>query len=160
MDTATIAPATTGDTYWWQGARMRILARAEDTGGALGVVEARFPRDFGPPLHVHRREDEALHVLEGDLRFRQGDREFTGGPGTWVWGPRGVPHAFRVVSDAALVLVVVTPGGFERMFMEAGVPVRDPAEAPPVTEYDPEAARAVADRFGFEVTGPQLSGAD
>jgi quercetin dioxygenase-like cupin family protein len=156
MHTATAGATAVGDTFWWQGARMRILARAGDTGGALGVVEARFPKGFGPPLHVHRREDEALHVISGEVRFRQGDRDFTEGAGGFVWTPRGVPHAFRVLSDEAHVLVLVSPGGFERMFEEAGVPVRDLAEEPPVTEYDPEAARAVAGRFGFEVVGPQL----
>jgi quercetin dioxygenase-like cupin family protein len=135
---------------------MTIKARAEGTGGALGVVEASFYEGFGPPLHVHHREDEALHVLEGEIRFRQGDDEFVAGPGSFVWCPREVPHAFKVQSERARALVIVTPGGFERMFEEGGVPVRDSAE-PPVQAYDPEAARALADRFGFEVVGPQLA---
>ena len=146
------------DTLWWQGSLMKIKARAEDTGGALGLVEATFHRaGFGPPLHVHSREDEAFYLLEGQIRFRQGDDEFVAGPGTWVWGPRGVPHAFRVESDGARALVVVTPGGFERMFEEGGVPATQLVE-PPVEEYDPEAAIALSTRFGFEVVGPQLEG--
>ena len=143
------------DTFWWQGGRMTIKARAEDTGGALGLVEATFPEGFGPPLHVHSREDEAFYVLEGEIRFRQGEDEFVAGAGAWVWGPRGVAHAFKVESPSARALVLVTPGGFERMFEEAGVPVGESAEAPE-QGYDPEAAAAVSRRFGFEVVGPQL----
>ena len=146
---------TQRETFWWQGSLMTIKARAEDTGGALGLVEARFYRGFGPPLHVHTREDEAFYVLEGDIRIRQGDDEFVAGPGAWVWGPRGVPHAFKVESENARALVLVTPGGFEQMFEVGGVPVSESAE-PPELEYDPEAAVALSKRFGFEVVGPQL----
>lgn len=144
------------DAYWWQGALMRIKARAEDTGGALGLVDGSFYRGFGPPLHVHNGEDEAMYVLEGDIRFRQGEEEFIAGPGTWVWQPRGIPHAFKVESESARALVLVTPGGFERMFEEGGVPASESAESPAL-EYDPEAAVAISKRFGFEVVGPQLA---
>lgn len=144
------------DAYWWQGSLVKIKARAEDTGGAFGLVDGSFYQGFGPPLHVHRREDEALYVLEGQIRFRQGDDEFVAGPGGWVWGPRGVPHAFKVESERARALVIVTPGGFERMFEQGGIPATDSVE-PPAQEYDPEAAAALAKRFGFEVVGPQLA---
>lgn len=154
--TGAISSTNSGeDAYWWQGALMKVKARSDDTGGALGVVEGSFYEGFGPPLHVHSREDEALYVIDGQIRFRQGDHEFVAGPGTWVWGPRGVAHAFKVESETARVLVVVTPGGFERMFEEGGVSLQESPE-PPVDEYDPAAATAISQRFGFEVVGPQL----
>lgn len=144
------------DAFWWQGSLYRIKARTENTGGALGLVEATFYRGFGPPLHVHRREDEGIFVIEGEIRFRQAEEEFVGGPGSWVWGPRGVPHTFKVESDSARALVVLTPAGFERMFEVGGVPVRESAQ-PPVQEYDPDAAVAISEQFGFEVVGPPLA---
>ena len=153
-DTSTLDPQA--DAFWWQGSLYRIKARAETTGGALGLVDATFYRGFGPPLHVHHREDEAIYVLEGEIRFRQAEEEFVGGPGCWVWGPREVPHAFKVESESARALIVVTPGGFERMFEVGGVPLSQSAE-PPVQEYDPKAAVAISQQFGFEVTGPQLA---
>jgi quercetin dioxygenase-like cupin family protein len=117
------------DTYWWQGSLMEINARAEDTGSALGVLEGHFFEEgYGPPLHVHSREDEAMYVLEGQIRFRVGDDEFVAGPGTWVWQPRGVPHTFRVESEGARALVIFTPGGLERMLEEGGVPAGESAE--------------------------------
>jgi quercetin dioxygenase-like cupin family protein len=145
------------DKVWWQGGLMEIKARAEDTGGALGLLEGSFyHRGFGPPLHVHSREDEAMYVLEGRIRFRLGDDEFVAGPGTWVWQPRGVPHTFRVESDSARALVMFTPGGLERMFEEGGVPAGDSTE-PPEQPEDPEAAAALAKRYGFDVVGPPLA---
>lgn len=151
-----VSPTIREDTFWWQGALYQIKARAEDTRGALGLTEASLYRGFGPPLHIHRREDEAIYVIEGEIRFRQSEQEFVGGAGSWVWGPRDVPHTFKVASEAARVLIVVTPGGFERMFEVGGVPVSESPE-PPVHEYDPEAAVAISQQFGFDVVGPQLS---
>lgn len=145
------------DTYWWQGSVMEIKFRAEDSAGALGVLEGRFfETGYGPPLHIHGRENEAMYVLEGQIRFRVGDDDFVAGPDTWVWQPRGVPHTFRVESEGARALVVFTPGGLERMFEEGGVPAEESAE-PPQQEYDVEAAAALAKRYGFEVVGPQLA---
>lgn len=156
MSSATASASAEHDAFWWQGSLMRIKARAGDTNGALGLVDGRFYRGFGPPEHVHAREDEAMYVLEGEIRFRQGDEEFVAGPGTWVWHPRGVPHAFRVESESARALVVVVPGGFERMFEVGGVPLAESSE-PPQQAYDPAAAAALAREFGFDVVGPQLT---
>jgi quercetin dioxygenase-like cupin family protein len=145
------------DTFWWQAGLMEIKARADDTGGALGVVGGTFyHQGYGAPLHVHSREDEAWYVLEGQIRFRTGDDEFVAGPGTWVWQPRGVPHAFKVESEGARALFMFTPGGLEGMFEEGGVPAGDSAE-PPQQEYDVEAAAALARSYGFEVVGPLLA---
>ena len=96
-----------------------------------------------------------MYVLEGEIRFRQGDEDVVAGPGTLVWTSPGMPHAFKVTSATARALVIVTPGGFEQMFADGGVPTSESSE-PPVQHYDPEAARALAERYGFDVIGPQL----
>lgn len=155
MSSIASAPDTGSEEYWWQGSLMRIKARAADTDGALGLVEATFYEGFGPPLHVHHREQEGMLVLEGEIRFRQGEEDLVGGPGTLVWTRAGVPHAFKVTSASARALVIVTPGGFEQMFADGGVPTSESSE-PPVQQYDPEAARALSERYGFDVVGPQL----
>ncbi len=156
MNSAVSSVTAHQHAFWWQGSLYQMKARAEDTSGAIGLVEGSFYKGFGPPLHVHRREDEAFYVLEGKIRFRQGDDDFVAGPGTWVWGLRGVPHTFKVQSERARALILVTPGGFERMFEEGGIPASEAAE-PPVQEYDPAEAVAMSKRFGFEVVGPPLA---
>ncbi len=148
-------PSQDEDAFWWQGGLYRMKARAADTGGVLGLVEASLYKGFGPPLHVHRRENEAFYVIEGEVRFRQGEQEFVGGAGSWVWGPRDVPHTFKIESERARALILVTPGGFERMFEVGGVPVSESAEAP-TQEYDPKETVKISEQFGFEVIGPQL----
>jgi quercetin dioxygenase-like cupin family protein len=155
MSSIASTPEVIPEAYWWQGSLMTIKARAADTEGALGLVEGTFYEGFGPPLHVHRREQEGMLVLEGEIRFRRGDEDLVAGPGTLVWVHPGVPHAFKVVSASARALVIVTPGGFEQMFADGGIPSAASAE-PPAQRYDPDAARALAEKYGFEVIGPQL----
>jgi quercetin dioxygenase-like cupin family protein len=141
---------------WWQGALMTLKAHAGSTGGTLGLVEARFPADFGPPLHVHHREDEALYVLDGELRCRRGDTEFTAGPGELVFGPRELPHTFKAGPDGARALVLMTPAGLEQMFQEGGVPALDPA-TPPVEDYDVQLVIQLSAKYGMDVIGPPLT---
>jgi mannose-6-phosphate isomerase-like protein (cupin superfamily) len=128
----------------------------QGVAGAAGLVEARFPADFGPPLHVHHREDEALYVLDGQLRCRNGDHEFTAGPGQLVFGPRELPHTFKAGPGGARALVLMLPAGLEQMFQEGGVPALDPS-TPPVEDYDIETVTRLAAKYGFDVIGPPLS---
>jgi quercetin dioxygenase-like cupin family protein len=155
MSSSASKPEVTSDAFWWQGSLMRIKARAADTDGALGLVEGTFYRGFGPPLHIHRREQEGMLVLEGEIHFRQAEEDLVAGAGTLVWVPPGVPHAFKVTSASARALVILTPGGFEQMFADGGVPTSESSE-PPVQHYDPDLASALAERYGFDVVGPQL----
>jgi quercetin dioxygenase-like cupin family protein len=156
MSSTASEAASLQDAVWWQGSLMRIQGRAEQTDGALGLVDAIFYEGFGPPLHVHHREDEGFYVLEGQIRFRKGDDEFIAGPGTLVWLPRGIAHAFKVQPGGARALLLLTPGGFERMFEEGGVPASESAEAP-TDEYDTEVLVALAARYGMDVVGQPLA---
>jgi mannose-6-phosphate isomerase-like protein (cupin superfamily) len=151
------AGVTVGRSFWWQGALMTIKATAADTEGQLGLVEADFPGDFGgPPLHVHSREDEAFYVLDGEIRFRQGDEESVARQGDYVFGPRGVPHSFKVGEGGARALVLAMPAGLEEMFAEGGLPAEG-GNRPAQEEYDVRAVEAMAGKYGWEIVGPPLS---
>jgi mannose-6-phosphate isomerase-like protein (cupin superfamily) len=53
-------------------------------------------RGSGPAvLHVHHSDDEAWHILEGELTFRNTDRTETAGPGTTVFVPAGIAHTYN-----------------------------------------------------------------
>jgi quercetin dioxygenase-like cupin family protein len=155
MGTTVRGTPTEEDAVWWQGNLFRIKAFAAKTAGALGLAEARFWPGMATPLHVHHREDEAFYVLDGQIRFRCGDEEFTASPGDFVFGPREVPHSFKVLGSGARALVLMTPAGLEQMFLEGGVPVTDPG-TPPALEYDMEQVGALARKYGWDVVGPPL----
>jgi mannose-6-phosphate isomerase-like protein (cupin superfamily) len=144
------------DVVWWQGNLFTIKGRGEQTGGALGLAEAKLWPGMATPLHVHHREDEAFYILEGQIRFRRGEEEFSAGPGDFVFGPREVPHSFRVLDGGARMLVLVTPAGLEHMFIEGGTPVRH-ADEPPPQHYDMERIHALAEKYGWDVIGPPMA---
>jgi mannose-6-phosphate isomerase-like protein (cupin superfamily) len=66
-------------------------------------------RGSGPPaLHIHHADDEAWRVLEGNLRFRFGDRTVEAGPGSTVFVPAGVAHTYEAL-EGARYLLILTP---------------------------------------------------
>ena len=124
-----------------------IRIRANETAGRFALIEESVPPGWGPPLHVHAREDEFFQVLEGTFRFRCGNAVQEAGPGASAFLPRGVPHAFRNIGTGmGRLLVGLTPGGFEEFFEAVA---REGAE-------DPAAAAVIAARYGLEFLGPPL----
>ena len=88
---------------------------------SLAELSASEPRPGWPaPGHIHTREDESWYVIEGELEFQVGDQEAVAGPGTLVYAPRDLPHRYRVSKAPARWLLMLTPGGMEPMFAEAG----------------------------------------
>jgi len=146
-----------GETTWFLQNRMTVKATAESTNGGFGLVESWIPVGHSPPLHVHRREDEAFYVLEGRIRFRIGDEELLADAGSFVFAPRDVPHTFVVEGEStAHVLTLLTPGGGERFFLDAGRTPDGPG-LPPPGPPDVEKLRRVAERYEAEIIGPPLA---
>jgi L-amino acid N-acyltransferase YncA/quercetin dioxygenase-like cupin family protein len=95
------------------------ILTAADTGGAYAVLEQSSQPGNGTPLHRHQREDESFYVLEGDYEFTVGDQMIQAGPGTYLFGPRRIPHKFRCVgTTAGRVQIMIAPAGFEKFFVE------------------------------------------
>ena len=66
-------------------------------------------RGSGPAtLHLHRSDDEAWHVLEGELIFRYADETKTIRAGETVFVPAGVAHTYTAGAGARY-LIVLTP---------------------------------------------------
>ena len=114
---------------WHAGSLIRILASARDTNGEMAGVECIVQRGLEPPPHSHSREDEAVHVLEGEVEFTIGRTKTVAGAGEWVFLPRGVRHSFRVASEQARLLAMYTPGGIEGFFEALSEPA-ETAEIP------------------------------
>jgi quercetin dioxygenase-like cupin family protein len=144
-----------GSSYWVVGDLYTILASGEDTGGAFALIHATVPPGSGPPPHVHRREDEAFYVLEGEVSFQADGRDIAATAGAWITLPKGSRHTFRNSGRAtAKMLIVVTPSGLERFFAEVGQKAADRSSPPPVTPADIERLLAVAPRYGLEIESP------
>ena len=149
-----IVKAGQGRAFWVVGDLYTILAGGEETGGAYALIHGVVPPGGGPPHHIHRREDEAFYVLEGQLAFEVEGRRIAAAAGDWITLPRNTLHHFKNIGPApAKVLILVRPSGLEKFFAEVGQPVTD-RSAPP--SPDIEKLLAVAPRYGLEIrVGPK-----
>jgi hypothetical protein len=133
----------------------------EQTEGRLLQVRSTDWRGAAPPLHIHHDADETWYVIDGQLTVFVGDERIEAGPGDFVFGPMGVPHAFLVTSERAESLITFSPAGtqgpsgygVDGFFREAAVPVV-PGQAPPEpTQPDPEELARRMARYGIEMVG-------
>jgi mannose-6-phosphate isomerase-like protein (cupin superfamily) len=114
-------PAGGGITTWFNGDIVTTKLTAQQTAGALGLVEVTCPPGGGPVPHVHPRTDETFYMISGELEFLQGDKTLTAGPGDLVYIPRGLTHRFHNPGiQPARMIFTYTPGGAEGLFIEVG----------------------------------------
>jgi quercetin dioxygenase-like cupin family protein len=144
-----------GEARWFLGILATIKASTKTTAGRVAVIEHLAPQGSGSPLHIHHREDEWFYVIDGELTLWVGGKVIVAPAGSFVFGPRGIPHTFTVTSAEARFLLVTEPAGFEG-FLRA---LSEPATAltlPPasVQPPDPERMMAAAAEYGLEIIGP------
>jgi len=128
-----------------------LHATGEQTDGRFFLLESiSMPPGLASPYHRHHNEDEAFYVLEGRMRFVCDGEWMDAGPGTWVYGPREIPHGFKVVgTEPARMLLMCAPAGFEKFVVELSAPL-DAAPAPP----DMARLADAAARFNIDLLGP------
>ena len=160
-------PNDTGVTDFWLPfvpgvSRISAKVSGEQTDGRLLQVRSTDSRGAAPPLHIHHDADETWYVIEGQLTVFVGDERIEAGPGDFVFGPMGVPHAFLVTSERAETLITFSPAGtkgrmgygIDGFFREAAVPAV-PGEAPPdPTDVDPQELARLMMQYGIETVGP------
>ena len=113
-----LTDASEGSSFMMLGTTMRLIATAAGTGGRFTVFEQVTPAGWGPPRHIHSREDEIVYILEGTYELYLGDEHRTGSAGACAILPRSVPHGFRnTASTPSRMLCVITPGGLEEYFL-------------------------------------------
>jgi quercetin dioxygenase-like cupin family protein len=121
----------------------RIQVEGAECRNAYALVEMTAPQGDMPPLHVHRRDDEAFYVLEGRLTLFAGEQALELEAGECAVAPCGTPHTYRAELDGTRWLVVCSPAGFEEF-------VRGVATA----ERDPAVLAEISARHGIEILGP------
>lgn len=154
-----VVSASEGEAVWLLGQElMEFKVTGDDTGGAFCLFEDSSPPGYGPPPHIHHREDEAFYVLEGEFRFLAEDREITVRPGSVIHVPKGALHTFQNVGTrTGRVLVMVAPAGLEKLFVQAGEPASD-RTTPPPSAAGPEKLIELAPNYGLEIRLPFPSG--
>jgi len=108
-----------------EGAYLPVLdivhkVTAQVSGGSLVIDTWGLPPGRMIPPHTHTSEDECNFVLEGELTCYVGGEIVVAPVGSYVYKPRGVPHAFyNLGAETVRVMEILSPGdGFEGYFDE------------------------------------------
>ena len=100
-----------GDKQLFAGGGLHLWKLlAEDTGGAFFLFEDTMVKDKTTPLHLHPEAHEMTYVVDGEIEVQadgQHSRVRTGG---MSFVPKGVAHAFIVVSAEARLIGIQLPG--------------------------------------------------
>lgn len=128
-----------------------VRSTGETTGGAFALMEhLEIAPGFATPYHLHHREDEAFYILDGQVAFIVDGKWLTAGPGTYVFGPREIPHGFRVNGPSpAKMLLLCSPAGFERFVFDLSQPISDPPAPPDMAKL-----MAAAAKYNIDILGP------
>ena len=157
MDIATIPPVVRADDdgerrWFFGGGHHTWKVRAAETNGAFFLFEDRMEQGKMTPLHTHPETDETMYVLEGEILMHLDGREHRVSAGGTVMAPRGLPHAFMVLSPVARMLCLHTPGSAEAFYWGASEPDSGDGAPKPV---DLDRIRASAGQHGgIELLGP------
>jgi len=166
MDTETTTAAILvrdggeGPATWALGGLFERLASAGETAGAFGVSLVTQPAGTATPLHVHTLEAEAFYLLAGNLTYRAGEQTYKLSTGSFIYLPKGVPHAFRVTGTGpARFLALVAPGDLMALYDEVGRPAPERRLPEPDETSMPEEIQRwieTAPRYGLHVVGPPI----
>lgn len=127
------------NSIWYNGHTFSFLLDADQTSGAFVLIHCYFRKGGEPPAHFHRNEEEIFYVLEGEIRFHIGDKNFIAKAGELAFAPREIPHQFSLITETAKALLLITPAGMETFFKEYSVPAQS-LELPAVHKGEPPAA--------------------
>lgn len=143
-----------GDKRWFYGGGVHTWkATSDETGGAFLLFEDRMEQGKMTPLHTHPASDETLYVLEGEILVHIDGQDHRVVAGGLAVAPRGVPHAFFVVSAVVRLLCLHTPGRCQAFYWDASEPISSDGPAPRPVDF--ARVQASADRNGgIEILGP------
>ena len=133
------------------GGRVRLLLTGQQTDGAMTLLQWLMPVGFCTPRHAHMHEDQAIHLLEGELECLVGDTELRLRSGETLLLPRGVPHRLHSVGAAdARLIVICTPAGYEEFLRAIGSPATPKLDPEPGTKSRGQ-FEAIVQRFGLKL---------
>ncbi len=118
--TARVRPASTPVDTGQPGNGIHYLATTETTRGEFGLYRVVMgPKAGGPATHFHRTISESFFILDGVLRFYDGDKWIEAEKGDFLYVPQGGLHSFRNDADVPVeMLLLFTPGAPREEYFE------------------------------------------
>lgn len=155
-----------------QGGGLHATLKVPGGVAATSTFEVVVPPGYDVGAHVHTKGEELFYVLSGTLDLlafepvertpddwhewetATGRRFLRGGPGSMLFVPAGVPHAFANLSgEPVTMLFQAGPAGHEDYFDELAALLRSGDGRP-----DPAAVTAIRVRHDIEQLTPFRDG--
>ncbi len=133
-----------------EAVRDRFMIEGKEVGGRFALLQHLMPaKTLAAPMHRHTNEDEYSFVLKGRVGAIRNGEEVIAEVGDLIFKPRDEWHTFWNAGDEpAVVLELISPGGFEQAFREMHALGEN---------LDPDKMVAIVTRYGceadFEATG-------
>lgn len=126
---------------------------SEETGGAFYLFEDTMVRDKMTPLHLHPEAHELTYVIDGEIEVEADGVRQRVRSGGLSFVPKGIPHAFVVVSAEARLIALQTPGAVGQSFYRGA---SDPASDEQADRLDLARLQATAadNPRGITILGP------
>jgi quercetin dioxygenase-like cupin family protein len=137
---------------WLDGGTLALLLDGKATDGQLMIGRFDVSEGEAPPYHRHTHEDEVFMLIKGTALVWVDDEEMELDEGGIVFLPRMIPHAYRITSEKADLLMINTPAGIEGMFRHAGRDRSTPR--PDGFEISPELLAEASEKYGSVIVGP------
>jgi quercetin dioxygenase-like cupin family protein len=131
------------------GIDITLKADGGATRDAYSLFEYSIPAGiYGPPPHVHTREDESFICLAGRVEVMLGGEKHVLDHGDYMLLPRDVVHTFgNPFDDEARVISVVSPAGLEGYYQALAAMPPGPRDMAKMT--------AIMADFGIELRLPE-----
>lgn len=142
------------NSHWYLGHFLSLLIGSEQTGGKYALLRVTERRGLEPPPHTHTREDETFLVLDGEIDYTVGDKTFSAKSGSVMFLPRNIQHSFKIQTETAETMMLLTPGGFENYFLEMSEEAKS-LELPPMPEGSPDVQKLVATASKYGIIFPK-----
>ncbi len=140
-----VIPPNAGKSYSQLGRLYSFKLWSEETNGLLSIVEISTPPQSGPPLHIHRQEDQTFYIVEGEFEIQCGDQRFQVTRGAITFLPRNIPHTYKNCGNSSGTLLEInTPAGFEQFYEEVNLLPEDESS-------DMQKISEIAKKFDLEL---------
>jgi quercetin dioxygenase-like cupin family protein len=137
-----VVPTDSGKVLEFLGVTHKLTH--QQTGGAYYLFEFEFDPESGNRLHVHQHEDEVVHVLQGAIEIRLGDKKLQAVTGSVAHLPKQIPHAlYNPLKIRSRYLGIAVPGGMENFFDELSAAAEAGA-------LDDASHKRISQKYGIE----------
>lgn len=120
--------------------------RGSQTNQAFVLFEAEY-LDEGPGHHLHMKDDELFHILDGQVQMIVNGSQFCAASGDYVYVPRGISQGIRVYNPMkdrkrVKIQIMLFPSGLEYFLDEVAVVFRE-------DRSNMTAIRSISEKYGI-----------